>query len=315
MNSRSRILLSLLALFSLNPSARGAGVSVGNSSLIGALDYSDTFTIGTGTTGSRYGTAYTTGAFPLPAALLPVENSYGNPARNWSGSKWSLNNDAVFLNGTTVFPGGSGAGSVSGMTQTGPSGDWGIEYNLRNQFVVQFDAVQFADRVDLTISNARDGLAGANGLSIFFRANGTSNLGNSAEIGLYNPALGELLTTLDTGLADVDVREWHNYAVSFDLVAMRLGIYVDEIQLGVLDLNTLGGPKYGGGTIAAGAFAGIVSAATNDAISFGAGGAGADRVWTDNFQVGAPVPEPGVALLGLTAVSGAAFRRRRAAAR
>ena len=304
----SRLWLPLLTV-SLSATDARAAIAVGASSLIGTLDYSDTFAIGTGASGTRNGTAYSAGAFPITLApLLQVENSYGNTVRSWSPSLWSLNNDAVFLSGSLVYPGGSGGGSVSGFTQTGNGLDYGIEYDLRNKFVVQFDAVQTVDRVDITVTNTRNGLAGANGLSIFFRANGSANLGNSAEVGIYNPALGEVLAPFDTGSASVDVGEWHNYAVSFDLVTLQLGLYVDQISLGTIDLNTFGGTKFGGGTVAPGAFAALVSAATNDAISVGA--AGGNRVWTDNFQVGSAVPEPGAATLSLAA-AGTLMRRRR----
>ena len=75
-----------------------AAVAVGASTLIGPLDYSDTFTFGTGASGTRNGTAYNAGAFPITIApLLQLENSYSNTVRSWSSSLWSLNNDANFL--------------------------------------------------------------------------------------------------------------------------------------------------------------------------------------------------------------------------
>ncbi|HEX2751475.1 MAG TPA: PEP-CTERM sorting domain-containing protein [Verrucomicrobiales bacterium] len=305
-----RLWFPLLPFLLPVPESRAA-VAVGASSLIGTLDYSDGFTFGTGGSGTRNGTAYTAGAFPITTApLLQLENSYSNPVRSWSPSLWSLNNDANFLNGNLNYPGGSGGGSVSGFTQTGNALDYGIEYDLRNRFVVQFDAVQTADRVDITATNVRNGIAGANGISIFFRTNGFTNLGNSAEIGIYNPSIGEVLVPFDTGSASVDLGEWHNYAVSFDLTALQIGVYVDQISLGTIDLNTFGGTKFGGGVVAPGAFAGVVSAATNDAVSVGA--SGNNRVWTDNFQVGAMVPEPGAAALSL-ASAGILLRRRRKA--
>jgi hypothetical protein len=107
----------------------------------------------------------------------------------------------------------------------------------------------------------------------------------------------------------VDLGEWHNYAVSYDLTALQIGIYVDQISLGTIDLNTFGGTKFGGGVVAPGAFAAVVSAATNDAISVGA--SGNNRVWTDNFQVGSAVPEPGTVTLSLAAAAMLVRRRRR----
>ncbi len=296
----------------LSPHLHAAAVAVGDSSLIGQLDYSDTFSIGAGNPGERYGISYGVGGYPLPEDLLPVENSYGNPARAWSPARWSLNNDAVFLSGSLIFPGGSGAGSISGFTQTGGGVDFGIEYGLRSNFVAQFDAVQTIDRVDITISGARDGLAGANGLSVFFRADGfQSPSGTSAEVGIYNPSIGEVLTTLDTGLAGLTVGEWNNYAVHFDLDSLQLGIYANEVFLGAVDLTTFGGPLWpaDGAVVAPGAFAGVIDATTNGAVSVGA--FGGDRVWTDNFQIGAVIPEPSTGSLALLAVFGLLRRRLR----
>jgi PEP-CTERM motif len=311
---RQSALLLLVTTSAFAPSA-SAGVAVGSSSLIQALDYSDTFTFGSGASGTRNGVAYNAGAFPITdAPRLALESNYGNTARSWTGSLWSLNNDANFLNGTIVYPGGSGAGSVSGFTQTGGGVDFGIEYDLRNDFVVQFDAVQVSDRIDITIGNFRDAMpgmpsAGANGLSIFFRTNGFTNLGSPAEVGIWNPAIGEALTTFDTGLSGVDLAEWHNYAVRFNLNTLELAIFVDEIALGVIDLNTFGGPKWGGGVVAPGAYASVVNAATNDAVSVGA--SGGNRVWTDNFQVGQAVPEPGSAAMLMLGLGALGLRRRR----
>ena len=286
-----------------------AAVAVGASSLISQLDYSDSFTFGSGATGTRNGVAYNAQAFPITnATQLTLENAYGNPARSWSASLWSLANDANFNSASPAYPGGSGGGSATGFTQTGSSLDFGIEYDLRNDFVVQFDAVQVADRVDITATNARNGIAGGNGISVFIRSNGFANLGNSAEVGIYNPLVGETLTTLDTGLAGVDFGEWHNYAVRFNLNTSTLSVYVDEILLGDVDLNTFGGNKWGGGTTAPGAYLSVLSGATNDAVNIGL--AGSNRSWTDNFQVGAPVPEPASAALASAALLLLGRRRR-----
>jgi hypothetical protein len=286
--------------------AAHAAVTVGSSTLIAQLDYSDSFTLGTGTRVPLAPNAYPIGA-SVPAALA-VENNHGNPAMTWTDALWSISNDASAINGGTLYPGGSGGGSSTGMTQTGGGEvNSGIEYNLRSDFVVQFDAVQVSDRVNITTSNGRNGIAGPNGLSIFFRANGHSTL---PEVGVYNPNVGEVITSLDTGLAGVDLNEWHNYAARFNLNSGIITLWVDEIPLGSLDLTTLGGPTVFGGPIAApGAYLPFMTAATNDAVSIGT--TGGDRTWMDNFQVGAPVPEPATSVLGLTATTVMMRRRRK----
>ena len=297
-------LLLIFATLAASSAAHAAGVSVGASSLISQLDYSDSFRLGTGTRTTLPANHFNIGnGF---AGALAVENNHGNPAQTWTDFKWSISQDAVAINGGTVYPGGSAAGSASGMTQTGGGEvNSGIEYNLRHDFVVQFDAVSVGDRVNLTISNARDGIAGANGLSIFFRYNAHAVL---PEVGLYNPGVGEVITSLDTGLAGVDLNEWHNYAARFNLNTGVISIWVDEISLGNLDLNTLGGPTvFGGPVVAPGAYLAVLSAATNDAISIGT--TGGDRTWMDNFQVGAPIPEPATG--GLAALASLALLRRR----
>jgi hypothetical protein len=304
MSSRTRTVLLFPFIASAAISVARAAVSVGSSTLISQLDYSDTFTLGTGTRATLAPNAYPIGG-SVPAAL-GVENSYSNPAMTWSDALWSISNDANAINGGTIYPGGSGGGSAGGMTQTGGGEvNSGIEYNLRTDFVVQFDAVQVGDRVNITASNVRNGIAGPNGLSIFFRANGHPTL---PEVGVYNPNVGEVITSLDTGLAGVDLNEWHNYAARFNLDAGLITIWVDEIPLGTLDLNTLGGPTvFGGPVVPPGAYLPFVTAATNDAVSIGS--TGGDRTWMDNFQVGAPIPEP--ATLTLAGLAGLTLLRRR----
>jgi hypothetical protein len=306
-----RTVLVTSLLFTAGISAH-AGIAVGSSSLIGTLDYSDTFTLGIGTRATLPANQFPIG--PTFALALGVENSYGNPARTWTNSKWSISNDASFIAGSPVYPGNSFSGSATGMTQTGSGVDYGLEFNLRNDFVVQIDAVQVSDRIDITIGSARDSIAGPKGLSVFFRTNGTLNLGNPGEIGIYNPVIGECLAPFDTGLAGVDLGEWHNYAVRFNLDTFQLGIFVDEISLGVIDLATFGGPKWNGGTVAPGAFLSVIDATTNDAVSVGGAHiGGGNRTWTDNFQVGAAVPEPaGMTLLMLGGALLAGRRKRHA---
>lgn len=258
------------------------GVTVGSSTLIGTLDYSDTFTFTEfGGIEGRPG-----GGFPVGFPGINVEDNHGNPPRAWSDVKWSLNTDADAFTG---YPGGSGAGSDTGFTQTGGGGDWGIEYGLREQFVVQVDAVQTTDRIDITIGGARDTIAPPNGLAVFFRPPGTPY----AEIGLYNGA-AEVDTGLTSGVPGA--AQWHNYAVSYDLPNRTLEFFVDEVSRGAIDIDTVGGGAFNGMSV------------SNGAVSVGFAGSGRTDVgqpghfnigWTDNFQVGGtgvalePHPDPG----------------------
>ena len=306
--AKSQTLTSLVinngGIAELSGTGARSGVSVGTSKLIRTLDYSDTFTLGTGMRTTLPANTYPIGTSGFAAALA-VENSYGNPARTWTDAKWSISNDANVVNGGLLYPGSSGAGSATGMTQTGGGEtNFGIEYDLRNDFIVQFDAVQVADRVNIAIGNSRDTIFSGNGLSVFFRQNDSA----LPEIGLYNSGIGETNTGFDTGLADVDLDEWHNYAVRFNLPASQLTFWLDEIQLGILDLATFNG----------GAYLSAINDATNDTISVG--NTGGDRIWTDNFQVGgavatgptfAAVPEPGSAALLLFGAAIFGLRRRR----
>ena len=90
--------------------------------------------------------------------------------------------------------------------------------------------------------------------------------------------------------------QWHNYAALFDQTARTLELFVDEQSKGVINLTTFAG--------------GLYQNFSNAAVGVGSGlGGGQNRTWTDNFQVGAPIPEPAsLALLGLGAIL---CRRRR----
>ncbi|MCA9269590.1 MAG: hypothetical protein KDA41_14010, partial [Planctomycetales bacterium] len=244
----------------------GSGVTVGNSSLIGQLDLSDTFTgFNDGGPANR---PYAAAIQPAPAYVL--ENTYGNVSRSWTNS-FSFARDPVnppdgFSNGTPAFPGGNGSGTASGFTQTGVGGggvDFGVAYGLRNAFVAQFDAVQNTDRVDITVSSGLGGIADASGLSVFFRTTGSA----LPEIGIYRAGVGETNSTFTSGIVG---NTWNNYAVAFDRANNSIEVFVNDASRGSLDLNTFAG----------GAYADFNSANVN------LGGAGGSRVWTDNAQIG-----------------------------
>lgn len=248
-----------------------AGVTVGSSSLINTLDYSDTYTIGAGSPiAARQ--AYAAQTFPLPAGVAVVESTYGNPPQSWPTTSWSIATDASNSPGGFGYPGPSGAGTTDGFTQAGGGGDWSIPYGLRNTFVVQVDAVQQPDRVDITVGSTPNNIGGAGNISIFFRQTAHPSY---PEIGIYNSSKGETNTGLTSGIAGN--KAWHNYALGVNVPSQTIEVFVDQVSRGTIDLTSFAGGKY-------------ASILNNTYV--GAGGTGADRIWTDNFQVGAPLPPP-----------------------
>lgn len=289
--SRLIALASLLCV-GLAANVYAAGISVGSSSLIGTPDYSDTFTAGIN---SRVA-----GEYPIadPVNAAKVENCCGNAARSWTlfddPSFGSIVDDSTVVTGAG-YPGSSNAGSATGFTQRGIGGDMGIAYDLRTNYVVQFDAVQGIDRMNVTTGSANDTFGSPNGLSVFFRPTG-----NACEIGLYNSSVGEAATGLLSGVASP--MTWHNYAVHFDLDAGSLAVYTDEALCGTVDLKTFNGGQYWN----------IVDATTNDYVCVGGNTLGI--AWSDNFQVGAAVPEPAAAtmtVVGLFGLLAYAWRKRK----
>jgi hypothetical protein len=285
--------------------AGGEGVAVGTSDLIGTVQYSDTFTIGTGAgTGTRNGETYTVGGYPLDTTEAIVESAFNNSqsSPSWDPYAFSLNNDTHYVDVTTngapffqTYPGSSGAGSASGFTQTGVGNDTtevsgpttihntedhSIAYAAGSNFVVQADAVQTNDRIDINIGNTQDTILSSDGLSIFFRASGGSN-----SIGLWNVGVGETDTTF--GSLNVTLNKWNNYAVGFNLNTDVLSIYTNEVLDGTIDLATFDG----------GAYADVIDAHSADYVGVGghvsvANGDQIGLLWTDNFEVGTAAPEP-----------------------
>lgn len=284
------------------PAVRAESVPVGSSSLIATLDYSDTYTI-TSQGGLQ---DRPDGAFGLAGIDSPtngvvgegqwIENAYGNTPRKWTDGIWSINTDTSVILGDakSPYPGNSGGGSATGLTQFGGWGDWGIEYGLRDRYVVQFDSVQSWDRIDIGTGPVRDTLGGGN-FTVFFRPSTTAWL----DVGLYHGSHGEY----DTGLqSPTTAYAWHNYAALFDITERTIEVFVDENSLGVIDIDAVGG-----GALAAEPF-------TNDAVNVGvchSAPEGGWINWSDNFQVGAPVPEPGIVALCVTAVASLFLSRRR----
>jgi hypothetical protein len=321
-------LLGMIPWLSCIMLARADGVAVGSSTLIVSPDISDSFTIGpSASSGTRNGLPYTPGAYPLtntgaggnPNANI-VESTYGTSHELWNASGFSISNDANRVTGyANAYSGTSGGGSVSGITQTGLTAgsgsssmgtDFGVAYGQRTNFVVQFDAVQLNDRIDINIGNTNNTFNSSDGLSVFFRQ---GNIGlSSANSGLF-----ETLTGFDPNLLD---NTWNNYAVDFDLPDKSLSFYVNQNFLGSINLYTFDG----------GAYLNVLDADSNDFVSVGgaepnpyfggSGGATQSQIgilWTDNFEIGAPVatPEPGTLamMVGGLVLLGLGLRRKWAA--
>lgn len=257
---------------------QAAGVAVGASTLgFDTLDYSDTFT-GTDAGGAPF-RPYIAAVQGAPAYV--IENHYNSPPRSFQiGSGFSFAGDGVvngvnapgFVPGNLAYPAGanaSGAGSDTGFTQTGGGIDYGVSYGLRDEYWVQVDAVQTADRIDIS-SGGSLGIFAANSLSVFFRGDGSGNA--SLFNGSVDTAIRTEFPAFNTGIAGSG--QWNNYAVRYDRIDKEVELYVNQTSLGVIDLTTFAG--------------GIYQNFSNAVV--GAGGAGNNRTWTDNFQVGGNGP-------------------------
>jgi hypothetical protein len=277
-------------------------VPAGSSSLIGILDYSDTFT-GAASGGSNPARVYVAAVQPAPA--YAVQNTFGHPAVNFQTdgqapgvAAFSFAADGPgtpgFVDGLPVYPGTSGAGSATGFTQTGGGVDFGVPFGFRTRYIVQFDAVAVSDRIDITTGSISGTIFQASSLSIFIRGDGSGNA--SLFNGSLDTPIRNFIPGFTTGLSNDG--KWHNYAALFDQLQKSVEIFIDEQSKGVIDLTTFAGGTY--------------QNFSNAAVGVGSGLAGGqNRTWTDNFQVGSAVPEPtSVALLG-TAMSGFLLRRRR----
>ncbi|MEX2186747.1 MAG: LamG domain-containing protein [Pirellulales bacterium] len=280
--------------------AVAAGVPAGSSILFTIPDYTDTFT-GTDS-GGIPGRPYIAAGLPD----YPIENNFGNPRDHFiqqAGSAFSIASDAgpgFVQGGAPAYPvslgaNASGAGSDTGFTQTGGNNlGYGVEYWLRDEYVVQVDAIQVTDRVDITSGDLPTGghIFTTNSISVFFRGDG------SGGASVFNGATDTPIPGINTGIAAWNAAanggqsRWYNYAVRFNQPANEIELYVDQVSLGVVDLNT-----FAGGIYSAGFSNHFVGVSTNTG----------DRTWTDNFQVGGdgaqtgmppvppePHPNPGV---------------------
>lgn len=286
--------------------------------LVSAIDYSDTFTAGFN--GRVSDQAYPVGLRHGPDALK-VENTGTNASQSWNEGKWSLADDATHAE-NEAWSGGSGRGSDTGIVQlgwsegTGPGlpNDFGVAYGLRRDFVVQADAMAPANgTVAFTTASGRDSQGYGDGLTLRVRRPGTG----APQVGLYTPGVGEVDTGLTPGLG----AGWHTYGVRFDLTRGRVTVDIDDVRLGTVDLATVGGGRlattaYSHGAVSVGLDLGLPPAGTTPA------------GWVDNVLVGAPaasaysdapapppsVPElpwPALGLAATAAAGGAAVARRR----
>jgi hypothetical protein len=286
-------------LFNL-PGIFAAGVAVGGSGLIGILDYSDTFT-GTDA-GGRPNRPYVPAVQP-PAAYV-VESTYGKPSVSFDiGAGFSFAADSAgtpgLVNGVPAYPlnlapNASGAGSDTGFTQTGGSIDYALPYGgLRSRYIVQVDAIQVGDRIDIS-SGAGPGIFAGSSLSVFFRGDGSGNA--SLFNGSVDTPIQSITPLFNTGIAGPG--QWLNYAVRYDLPAHEIELFVNQNSKGVINLLTFAG--------------GIYDNFSSQWVGAGGGlAAGENRVWTDNFQVGSVIPEPGSAVLVFAGLVSCVMRRRR----
>lgn len=258
-----------------------ASVLVGDSSLIGTLDYSDTFTLtGTVTTSSSQRVDGKAPGGDQPAGTnLNLETVYGsNPATAWHTSRFRFNKGADAVVGTADDRAATGDPAT-------------FAYGLRDHYVIQVDAMLSGDRLNFTDSPEGSSLiSGAGALSVFIRKAG----GPNASVGLYNVTYGEKNTGLSTGITDATT--YHNFAIDFDHTANTLEVYVDQVSVGAVDLSTF--------------MSGHFALPSGNAAYIGAGGS-LDAM--DNFQVGAPIPEPMSMIIlasGLLGLLVYAWRRR-----
>jgi hypothetical protein len=332
----------------LSTGAGGSGVTAGSSSLIGQYDYSDTWT-----SAANGGHPDRVFSAVLTDAGYQVENRYTNPARGFLQDRgvgdrrpnMSIARDVGTPNGlsstaASPYPGSSGAGSGTGFTQQGSGANffqYGIYYRntadsdlsgspIRQEFVAQFDSTQTSGQVLISVAAdpgiSTDAVSGNGSLikSLFVGFNGdnATDAARANKVALityvFDAGLGDVRpvetlipTLLPTGLAGN--RKWHNYAVRFDRADNEVEIYLDEVSLGKVDLLTFANGQYKDFSIGS-----VNVGASTTGTSFTPGG---NRIWTDNFQVGAvAVPEPlSAGALSLASLGTLLMGRRRRAGR
>jgi hypothetical protein len=239
--------------------------------LIEQVDYSDTWSANSPTRTGSYLMLET------PESLR-VEQCYNNPPRSWTFSTQSAMTTWPFDDSPVQWPGFQVQGARSGFTETGWGGScqFGFEYGLRDDFVVQFDAVQSQDRINITIGDKPATIGGAQSLSVFFRAAGAKY----PEIGIYTPTKGEADTGIRSGISST--LQWHSYAVRFNRREKRLTVWVDGRFRGTIDLAAVKQGMENGRSWADLPWTGKCVTVGGDSER------SSSRLWTDNFRVGSP---------------------------
>lgn len=254
-------------------------VSIGASSILGSLDYSDTFTSNSDTRQEDQIPTDTT-----------IESNYGNPSVTWIPNAWRIVKDTSpsVPSLLSPYPGSSGSGSATGMIQmANNTGSWGINYTtdgtatgspLRSAYLVQVDAVLNNGYVFIASKPSANSLFSTDGsLSVFFHKNKTTD---SMDISVYDFLHGE------TKVADAPLGflngTWQNIAVEFSVSGLK--IYANQLLVTTVNLYDVSGLDYSGYSRNA-----VGMGFTSTAVE--------DRAWFDNFQVGAAVPEASPSLL------------------
>ncbi len=246
--------------------------------LIGQIDYSDTWSANSPIRPGSY-------LIMGEPSTLRVEDCHGNPPRSWLFSTTAAMTTSPWDGSPVPWPGHHSDDSKTGMCETGSVYDsyMSIEYGLRDDFIVQFDAVQTTDRINISIGDDPATIAVGNVLSVFFRQD---NHGTHPAIGLHTPERGEVDAGIPSGIAEP--WQWHNYAVRFNIPAKTLTIWVDRqcrgaVELAAVETNTEDGRRLHWADVPL----------SNRFVTVGGSdGEGVTRIWTDSFRVGSPGIDP-----------------------
>lgn len=272
------------ATFALVAGIGSLTASVGSATLIGTVDYSDTFTLNDSLRPS--------GTYNTNDGAYNVENCNGNTAAAWTPTSYFSFSNAASATGYGYSSSATGNdGATTGLALSGSSACFSFTYGVtRSNFVVQVDAYKNGGRVDIcSLATAGDQPSSAsNSLAVTFENSGTINLVNAS---------GTTATTFTTGISTTDAN-WHNYAVNFNKGANAVSIYVDQTLKGTVDLTTFA--------------SGIYQTYSSNAV--GTGGVAWPPLMLDNFQVGNAIPEPTSFLMMITGLIGLlayAWRKRK----
>lgn len=238
------------------------GVAVGESTLVGDLMWSDTFTIA-GRCNDGYYNWVGEGVSARVDHVYALERMAGGTQwRRPSGFSFNTPASAVAEYGGNST---GNDGAAGGFAQSGGGAEDGLVVFrgvLPSRVIFQADARFTCDCFRIATCYS-DIPWRANSFIVNFPRNGSSEISVSA----YGGAA--VATGLTTGVDDANTA-WHNYAVIFDRAAQRVEVFVDEERRGVIDLAGLG-----------------LAMRTDDSlVGFGYPGYVG---WVDNVQAGVPV--------------------------